>query len=148
MDRSSATILIIGAGFAGVWAALGAAAKLDKSPSDARTVQIILLAPEPTLYIRPQFYQADALNAKADLTDLFKTVGVHFVAGFVQRIAKDENAVEYTAPDNSTRTLRYDRLVLATGSKVHRPPIPGLAEFALSNDQYDEVHTGGNAQRG
>lgn len=139
MNQSSATILIIGAGFAGVWAALGAAAKLDKSPSNIRAVQVILVAPEPTLYIRPQFYQADVSNAKADLTDLFKTVGVQFIAGSVQRIAKDENAVEYTSPDNSTHTLHYDRLVLATGSKVHRPPIPGLAEFAHSNDQYDEV---------
>ena len=32
-------------------------------------------------------------------------------------------------------TIGYDRLVLATGSELNRPPIPGLAEHAFSIDQ-------------
>ena len=48
-------ILIVGAGFGGVWGALSAARLLDKYDCDY--VHIILLAPQPELRIRPRFYE-------------------------------------------------------------------------------------------
>ncbi len=47
----SQRILVIGAGFAGMWSALASARLLDEA---ARTdVEIVLVAPEPALHMRP-----------------------------------------------------------------------------------------------
>lgn len=56
-------ILIIGAGFGGVWSALGAARLLDKN--DRHDVQISVLAPRPELRIRPRFYEAQVHTMQA-----------------------------------------------------------------------------------
>lgn len=46
-------ILVIGAGFAGLWSALGAARLLDLQGRD--DVQISVLAPKAELHVRPRF---------------------------------------------------------------------------------------------
>jgi NADH dehydrogenase len=40
-------------------------------------------------------------------------------------------------PTADGATLPYDRLVLAAGSRVVKPPLPGLAEFGFDVDTYD-----------
>lgn len=50
-------ILVIGAGFAGLWSALGAARLLDLQGRD--DVQISVLAPKAELHVRPRFYEPD-----------------------------------------------------------------------------------------
>lgn len=56
-------ILVIGAGFGGVWSALSAARLLDQH--DRNDVQITLLAPQAELRIRPRFYEPDVHTMKA-----------------------------------------------------------------------------------
>ena len=53
-------ILIIGAGFAGIWSALGAARVLDNEGRTDGSVEIVLIAPEPTLHVRPRLYEIGA----------------------------------------------------------------------------------------
>lgn len=66
-------ILIVGAGFGGVWSALSAARLLDQhGRSD---VAISVLAPQAELRIRPRFYEPDVHQMKAPLGDLFTAVG-------------------------------------------------------------------------
>src|SRR5262249_23678265 len=48
-------------------------------------------------------------------------------------------SMEIVGAADSRRTLTYDRLVLATGSRLFRPAIPGLAEHGFSVDQLDEA---------
>ncbi len=136
-------ILIVGAGFAGMWSALGAARVLDAA---AQTdVEIALIAPEPYLHIRPRFYEAVLSDApsdvKAPLAELFDAVGVRFIGGTVEHIRCDANEIDAIASDGAPLTLRYDRLVLATGSRLFRPDIPGLREHAFSVDRLDEAVT-------
>ena len=48
----------------------------------------------------------------------------------------------FREPGSGTReVIDYDRFILATGSQLFRPPVPGLAEFAFDMDQYDSAQT-------
>jgi NADH:ubiquinone reductase (H+-translocating) len=132
-------ILIIGAGFAGMWSALAAARVLDTAGVAGEAVEIALIAPEPFLYVRPRFYETDLSVMKAPLAELFAAVGVRYVRGSVEHIRTEANAVELAGIDGARSTLTYDRLVLATGSRLFRPDVPGLAEYAFSVDQFDEA---------
>jgi NADH dehydrogenase len=42
-------------------------------------------------------------------------------------------------PDGARRSLPYDRLVLATGSRGFKPDIPGLAQYGFTVDQLDDA---------
>ncbi|MGO4330614.1 NAD(P)/FAD-dependent oxidoreductase [Cupriavidus sp. 2TAF22] len=133
----SKRILVIGAGFAGMWAALSAARLLDQQK---RTdVEVALIAPAPELHVRPRLYEEAPGQMKAPLMDIFNSVGVSFIQGTVERVHHDRNEVEVVGADQAKSVLAYDRLVLATGSRLFRPGIPGLKEHAFSVDQVDEA---------
>lgn len=117
-------ILIIGAGFGGVWSALSAARLLDKH--DRNDVEITVLAPQAELRIRPRFYEPNVHNMKAPLNDLFDAVGVKFVQGSAEVIDEKNKQVGYTKVTGEQGQLSYDRLVLAAGSHLMRPPVKGL----------------------
>ncbi|MEX3938580.1 NAD(P)/FAD-dependent oxidoreductase [Paraburkholderia sp. BR10937] len=133
----SKRILVIGAGFAGMWSALSAARLLDEQ---SRTdVEIALVAPDPHLHVRPRLYEEGPANFRAPLTEIFDATGVKFIQGTVERIHVERRAVDLTDVDGQSSTLGYDRLVLATGSRLFRPSIPGLADHTFSVDQTDEA---------
>ena len=132
-------ILIIGAGFAGLWSALGAARVLDNEGKTDGSVEIVLIAPEPALHLRPRFYETGAAQMKAPLKDIFDEVGVRFIQGTVWRIRRDENEVDVIGSDGKASTMTYDRLVLATGSRLFTPAIPGLREHSFNVDQISDA---------
>ncbi|WP_212627124.1 NAD(P)/FAD-dependent oxidoreductase [Pseudomonas sp. PP3] len=129
-------ILIIGAGFGGVWSALSAARLLDKH--DRNDVEITVLAPQAELRIRPRFYEPDVHTMKAPLDDLFKAVGVKFVQGSAEEIDEKTKQVSYSNIAGIQGKLSYDRLVLAAGSKLNRPPLEGL-EHAFDVDEIESA---------
>lgn len=130
-------ILIIGAGFAGVWSALSAARLLDQAQRG--DISITVLAPQAELRIRPRFYESDVHSMKAELGALFQSVGVTFIKGHAQTIDVQGRTVGYTDADGQPRQIGYDRLVLAAGSQVARPAVPGLAEHAFDVDQMESA---------
>ncbi|QHG65790.1 NAD(P)/FAD-dependent oxidoreductase [Pseudomonas putida] len=130
-------ILIIGAGFAGVWSALSAARLLDQAQRDDLSISV--LAPQPELRIRPRFYEADAHSLKAPVGELFDAVGVRFITGNAEAIDAAGRSVSYTDVDGQRQQIAYDRLILAAGSQVARPAIPGLAEHAFDVDQMESA---------
>ncbi|MFZ3203807.1 MAG: NAD(P)/FAD-dependent oxidoreductase [Pseudomonas sp.] len=128
-------ILIVGAGFGGVWSALSAARLLDKhGRSD---VAITVLAPQAELRIRPRFYETDVHQMQAPLGDLFDAVGVTFIQGAADEIDVAGKRVVYTDAQGQKSEVTYDRLVMATGSRVVRPNLPGVAEYAFDVDQIE-----------
>ncbi|WP_321846461.1 NAD(P)/FAD-dependent oxidoreductase [Paraburkholderia bannensis] len=133
----SKRILIVGAGFAGMWSALSAARLIDEA--GRADVEITLIAPDPHLHVRPRLYEEGPENMKAPLTEIFAAVGVKFVQGMVEQIHTDRREVTGQDMQGRAFTLGYDRLVLAAGSKLFRPEIAGLAEHAFSVDQIDEA---------
>ena len=132
-------ILIVGSGFAGLWSALGAARLVDKAGKADGSIEIALIAPEPFLHLRPRFHEAVPSGMKAPLLPLLEAVGVRYIQGQVERIVAKKKIVEAIGADGNQFALAYDQLVLATGSKLNRPEVPGLREHAHSIDQLDEA---------
>ncbi|QPN47716.1 NAD(P)/FAD-dependent oxidoreductase [Pseudomonas sp. p106] len=130
-------VLIIGAGFAGVWSALSAARLLDQARRDDLSISV--LAPQPELRIRPRFYEADVHGMRAPVGELFEAVGVQFLAGHVQTIDAQGRSVSYTDASGLPRQIAYDRLILAAGSQVARPAIAGVAEHTFDVDQMESA---------
>lgn len=132
-------IVIVGAGFAGVWSALSAARLLDLHRIGRDVVSITVVAPRASLDMRPRFYEPDVAGMTSPLGALFETVGVRFVAGMVETIDVAAQRIGIVDAAAQRTTLPYDRLVLASGSRLARPPIPGLDVHAFSIDQLDEA---------
>ncbi len=132
-------ILIIGSGFSGMWSAL-AAARLRHLEGQTEAVEITVISPQPELHIRPRLYEADLSGMNPSLTALFNAAGVRHIAGSVQQIHAQDHAVNYLDADGKTQSLSYDKLILASGSTLYRPEIPGLKEHAFSVDQLEEAH--------
>jgi NADH dehydrogenase len=135
--KMSKRIVIIGAGFAGMWSALASARLLDLvRRSD---VEIALVAPEPELHVRPRLYEENPSAMKASLLEIFKAVGVKYIQGMVESIDVKGQTVSITGvgDEGVLQNLAYDRLVLAAGSRLFRPEIPGLADHAFNVDQVE-----------
>jgi NADH:ubiquinone reductase (H+-translocating) len=121
-------ILIIGGGFAGFWAAVAARRVAD------RRAEVALVSPEPMLEMRPRLYEAKPETLAIPLLPLLRKVDVTFVRGKAIQLDTVAKTVTLAAGER----LIYDRLVVATGSRMRRPPVPG-AEAAFSVDTQVEA---------
>jgi len=126
-------VVVIGSGFAGLWAALGAARRLDELAVPAGTVDITVLSPKPFHDIRVRNYEADLSECRIPLADVLDPAGVAHVATDVTTIDTDVGSVS----TSEGGAYGYDRLVLASGSQVVKPVISGLREFGFDIDTYD-----------
>lgn len=134
-------LVIVGAGFAGMHAALAAARLRDRQKVSVDALDIVVVAPEPRLVIRPRLYERNPETLAPSLLELFAAVGVRYRQGTVTEIDTGGNAVAFVGSDGERRELTYDRLVLAVGSRLVKPEIPGLAEFGFSVDQIEDAVT-------
>ena len=132
-------LLIIGGGFAGMYAATSAARLRSLQGVSPDELEIALIAPEPFLVIRPRLYEINPETMKAPLTELFNVIDVRYVQGSVETIDSASGLVSFIGADGKPETLDYDRLVLAAGSRGFRPNIPGLAEHAFGVELMDEA---------
>jgi NADH dehydrogenase len=74
-------VVVIGSGFAGLWAALGAARRLDELAVPAGTVDITVLSATAFHDIRVRNYEADLSACRIPLADLLDPARVaHVVA--------------------------------------------------------------------
>jgi NADH dehydrogenase len=132
-------ILIIGAGFAGMYAALSAARLRDAEGVSPDALEIVLVAPEPRLVVRPRLYEANPETLTAPLGAVLEAIDVVYLQGSAKTVDTSARAVEVLGSDGARSMVPYDRLVLATGSRLFRPDIPGLAEHGFSVDQLDDA---------
>lgn len=132
-------LVIIGAGFAAMYAALSAARLRDIKGISPDELEIALVAPEPTLVVRPRLYEAKPETLTAPLQDVLKAIDVVYVQGRAETIDTQARTVEIATDKGARKTLPYHRLVVATGSRLFRPNIPGLAEHGFSVDQLDDA---------
>lgn len=131
-------ILILGGGFAGVWAARAAAqARLAHGVSPSR-LEVMLVSRDGYLTIRPRLYEAkpDRLRVPLDVA-LFGLPIVREEAEVTQ-LDVAARALTVRGP-GGTRRLGYDRLVLAAGSQLHRAGVPGVTEHAHSVDTFADA---------
>ena len=127
-------IVIAGSGFAGMWAAL-AAARAAAIAHRTADVEISVVSRTPNLHIRPRLYEIAFEEMAPDLSSLFESVGVRHIAGMVRSIHADRREVDVLGADGEPRTISYDRLVLATGSTLFTPDLPGLKQYTFNVDQ-------------
>lgn len=129
-------IVVLGGGFAGLWAAAGAARKLDELGIGPQEVAVTLVNRDPYHSIRVRNYEADLTPTRVPLREVLDPIGVTFVEGDVRGFNfADRQAQVSTAAGE--QALPYDRLVMALGSRLVRPALPGLAEFGFDVDTYD-----------
>src|SRR4051812_1775751 len=130
-------VVILGGGFAGLWSAVGAARKLDQMGLGPGDVTITLVNRDPYHCIRVRNYEADLSSVRIPLDDVLNPIGVERVEGGVTAIDAPNQMVHVTdAATNNLCALQYDRLVVALGSQLNIPAIPGLGEFAFDIDTY------------
>lgn len=132
-------LVIIGAGFAGMYAALSAARLRDIRGASPEELEIALVAPEPTLVVRPRLYEPNPETLTAPLLDVLSATDVVYVQGSVETIDAQSRMVQIATGKGTRKSLSYDRLVVATGSRLFRPNIPGLAEHGFSVDSLDDA---------
>jgi NADH:ubiquinone reductase (H+-translocating) len=145
---STARVLVLGSGFAGLWAALGAARRLDELGVPQGDVDVTVISSQPFHDIRVRNYEADLRPCRIPLQELLDPVGAGHITADVTGI--DAGAATVSTADGATRG--YDRLVVALGSRVVKPNLPGLDEFGFDVDTYDgamklQAHIGGLADR-
>ncbi|KAL7941819.1 FAD/NAD(P)-binding domain-containing protein [Trichoderma barbatum] len=128
-------IIIIGSGFAGLYSALSARRLIEQNKDRVGNgIEVVMVAPEPKLVTRPRLYEANAAGMSAPLSELLNATGVGFVRGIVDVIRTKDKQVEVVDPTGERSTLSYDRLVLAAGSRLVKPNLPGLREHAFNID--------------
>ncbi|WP_242891932.1 NAD(P)/FAD-dependent oxidoreductase [Actinomadura litoris] len=115
-------VLILGGGFAAVWSA-AAATRLLREEGAERSVTVV--APDDHMVIRPRLYQADPGAMRVPLDDVLGPIGVERVRGLATAVHTDRSAVTVRGRDGSVTELSYQRLVLATGSALAKPDLPG-----------------------
>jgi len=132
----SKQLVIIGTGFAGIWSAL-AAKRLAKLTKKEDELEIVVIAPKPSLVVRPRLYEANASSMTHSVEPLFEETGIQFVQGFVKDINVENNTVLVRASETE-KTISYDSLIIAAGSSVVRPKaIPGIHEHAFDIDSLE-----------
>jgi NADH:ubiquinone reductase (H+-translocating) len=129
-------IVVLGAGFAGLWAAIGAARKLDELGIGPERVEVTLVDRSAFHSIRVRNYEAELDGTRIPLDEVLGPVGVRRVEAEVTGIDFGRREVSCSAPD-APRLLPYHRLVFALGSRLVRPPIPGLEAHAFDVDTYE-----------
>src|SRR5215470_7903941 len=102
-------LLIVGAGFAGMYAATSAARLRHLQGVSPDDLEIALISPEPFLVIRPRLYENNPETMKAPLTELLQATGVRYVQGKVETIDSKAGSIVFTGPDGRRGTLAYDR---------------------------------------
>ncbi|MBO4224399.1 NAD(P)/FAD-dependent oxidoreductase [Bradyrhizobium neotropicale] len=132
-------LVIIGAGFAGMYAALSAARLRDIRGASLEELEIALIASDPRLVIRPRLYEPKPERLTAPLLEVLEAIDVVYVQGSAETVDTKSRTVEIATAKGAKKNLSYDRLVVATGSRLFRPNIPGLAEHGFSVDQLDDA---------
>lgn len=121
-------ILVLGAGFAGLWSAVGAARKLAEERPPHEPIAILVVDARPFHSIRVRNYEMDLTATQVPLADVFEPIGVKWLQGKVTHIdaAKRKVKVETAA---GQETLDYTRLVMALVLLCHK------FRFAISSAQ-------------
>lgn len=117
-------ILIVGAGFSGVSAALSAALFLDKEK--CTDISITVLSPLPLVPKGFDFDDPGVRAMDALVVKLFGADRIKYVAGIADKIDVLGHRVIYTAAQEVHSWISYNKLILAAGSHMVKPNLEGV----------------------
>ncbi|MFZ2003707.1 MAG: FAD-dependent oxidoreductase [Stellaceae bacterium] len=126
-------IVVLGAGFAGLIAAVGAARKLAELNIAKSDVAVTVVNRDEWHSIRVRNYETELGDTRVPLDDVLGPIGVDLKIGEVTGVDCSQHEIALAGRPS----LKYDRLVFALGSELVRPPIPGLADHAFDIDTHD-----------
>jgi NADH dehydrogenase len=129
-------ILVLGAGFAGLWSAVAAARRLDELGAGPDEVEVLVVNRTAWHSVRVRNYEADLDATLVPLADVLDPIGVKHIVAEVTDIYAPERKVACTV-DGASQFLAYDRLVFALGSCLAEPAIPGLETHAFNVDTFE-----------
>jgi NADH dehydrogenase len=130
---SAPGIVIVGGGFAGLWATLVARRQIEDAGA---AIPVTLVSTSDQLTMRPRLYEPDPEDYRAPLRPVVETAGARLTIGAVTSIDTEGQSV--TLSDGGGQ-IAYDRLVLATGSVLRRPPIDGAERHGFDNDTWSQA---------
>src|SRR5262249_41220873 len=128
-------ILVLGGGFAGLWAAAGAARERAGLGRAAGTVEVGVVDRHAHPQHRVRKSEPDLSDVAIPLARVLDPIDVRHLQAEVRGIAPARRAVDI-AVDGRTEAISYDALVVALGSALVRPPVPGLAQYGFDIDTY------------
>ena len=128
-------ILVLGAGFSGLWSAVGAARKLDELKAGPDEVEVTVVNRDAWHNIRVRNYESDLRDVRVPLDDVLGPIGVRRVEGEVTSLDFNRRLVMVKG-GAAPQALGYDRLVYALGSQLVCPDIPGFTDHAFDVDTY------------
>ena len=130
MEHKKSRVLILGGGFAGVYAALEFERRKDPN------IEVTLVNRDNFFLFTPMLHEIAASDL--DITNIVNPVRkmlrhVDFFAGDVESVDLEKRVVVVSHGfDHHTHTLEYDHLVLALGSITNFFKIPGVEERAFT----------------
>ena len=106
-------LLIVGGGYAGLWAAIAAARKIRNARGN---LSIRRLNKTPRFVHRPRLYEPQPENMYSDLKAVLEPIAVELIVADVQSIDPDGKQVRARSGSCQTAAYAYDGLVFAAGS--------------------------------
>lgn len=129
-----AQIVVVGGGFAGLWATIAASRKL--AAHDRKGASVTLLSREPYLTIRPRLYEPSPRELRVPLASVLNPINAHFREASVVTLDPSGRRISLEDGASGRVEIAYDRLILATGSELRPLPVPGLAEHSFNIDTF------------
>lgn len=134
MTHKKQHIVIIGAGFAGLMAAVRLGRKHKHYPID-----ITLVNASDEYIIRPRLHEwaSNQTHERQKIVDILDGTGVNFKQGWVTDLQAKENQVTVSTT-NGEEVITYDTLIYALGSRINTTAIAGIEEHAYVFDAHAE----------
>ncbi|GAA3846819.1 FAD-dependent oxidoreductase [Sphaerisporangium flaviroseum] len=119
-------VLILGAGYAGMAAAIQLAARVKRRDG----VQVTLVNPQErfTERLRLHMTATGQQLAEMNITELLEGTGAQFVRGWVTAVDADAKTVR----SDDDRVLHYDTLVYGLGSVADTTAVPGVEDYVYT----------------
>jgi NADH:ubiquinone reductase (H+-translocating) len=127
---SKTSVVIVGSGFTGFECARRLSRQLRRNDA---AVEISIISPVDYMLYTPLLpdVAGGLVDARFVTVPLANTLhGVRAVRGRVDTVDFDGRTVTYTDPEQRSREMSWDRLVLTPGSVTRLFDIPGLADYA------------------
>ena len=130
MAENQRQIVILGAGYAGMMAALRLSGKTKK-----HDLEITLVNATEHFVERPRLHEVATGNPpqKRPLVEMLAGTGIQFRQGFVTGIDPEEQQVILDAGQGQ-ETISYDYLIYALGSRTDRESVSGVDQYAFTLD--------------
>jgi NADH dehydrogenase FAD-containing subunit len=125
--ESNTRVVVLGAGYAGLLAAIRLAGK-------SRKAEVTLINPRDEFVDRVRLHQyaANQNVRRKKLVDILGSSKVSFVRGTGTAIDLNKKSVLVNDQDLGPRDVKYDYLIYALGSQTDVDGVPGVREFAYS----------------